>query len=588
MGRTPDFFPGQRLEESIRFLSGTVLPNEPGVMSYVSGANAVSGSGLYLSEEGVPVGPFRKLINSESHARLRQLIHLADSSGPFEGFSGVVKDTDTSVFSTGSIWFTDLNRTKKIIDKTVLRTGIFPTSIRWNAYNADGSTIESIAVDNIIYAGVFEQTRVRWVGDAETVIVFPLGDSLTHGQVGLSGGWKSQMLSDVIFIGPYVDEVGISHGGRDGDYIQSPTEPDMYDRCAAQIADVNPQEVWITGGTNDAAGGSASASTLATRLSALITEILTVHTGVIRVFSPPPWNPSTSATTELERFWRRHIQPVVDTFRSSSNYVYFHHTGGQLTTSDLDGAISQHPVDGTYDVNGYGLWASLNDIVLSGGSQLNPSTLSLEAEYIPINYNESSGVWVDSSGNARDATAISTKPTLATGSTGQPVVRFAASALRTGTGWGVSQPNTVFLLVESVDNTSTQPAIIDGSDLSNRQLIQPTTSGQFRVWATTYATDTEMLMILPHLYAVEFSGSTTKVWCDGNPRYNDLIAGSNAMGGLTIGGSAATTPTFLFNGDIGYLAVYSGSLTDAEHFSIASYFRELYDFWPKVGNSTAW
>lgn len=165
MGRTPDFFPGQRLEESIRFLSGSVLPAEPGVMSYVTGSGAISGSGLYLYEEDIVVGPLRKLISSESHARLRQFIHFAGYDGPFEGFSGAVKDTDTGIFSSGSIWYTDSSREKKIIDKSITRSGILPTEITWNLYDSDGVTVTKVATDEVTYSGMFEQSRTRTIYD---------------------------------------------------------------------------------------------------------------------------------------------------------------------------------------------------------------------------------------------------------------------------------------------------------------------------------------------------------------------------------------------------------------------------------------
>jgi len=280
---------------------------------------------------------------------------------------------------------------------------------------------------------------------------------------------------------------------------------------------------------------------------------------------------------------------VCDTFRTLNNPVYFHHTGGQLTTSDLDTAISRHPIDGVYNVSGYGLWAALNDNVLAGGTALNPASLGLYTEYLPSNYNATTGVWADSSGNGNDATALSTKPILATGITGQQVVRFSGSALRTGTGWGLIQPTTVIFLIETINNTVTQPVIIDGSEVINRQLIQPSTTGQLRAYAGAYGTDSEMIMTaVPHVYAIEFNGTSTKVWCDGNPRYVNLAPGSNAMGGLTIGGSAAASTVNQLDGDIGYLSVYDGTLTNEQHFSIACHFRQTHNLWPLFGETASW
>lgn len=50
MPRTPDAFPGNRIEEAINFLSGSDLPFNSGEMLYASGT--VSGSGFFFNEEG--------------------------------------------------------------------------------------------------------------------------------------------------------------------------------------------------------------------------------------------------------------------------------------------------------------------------------------------------------------------------------------------------------------------------------------------------------------------------------------------------------------------------------------------------------
>lgn len=49
MPRTPDSFPGDRLEDVIQFYSGSNLPETPGEMLYASGS--VSGSGFFFKEE---------------------------------------------------------------------------------------------------------------------------------------------------------------------------------------------------------------------------------------------------------------------------------------------------------------------------------------------------------------------------------------------------------------------------------------------------------------------------------------------------------------------------------------------------------
>jgi hypothetical protein len=51
-GRTPDEFPGQRIEDSILFVSGSQYPISDGEVTYVSGV------GFRFKEEGVVKGLF--------------------------------------------------------------------------------------------------------------------------------------------------------------------------------------------------------------------------------------------------------------------------------------------------------------------------------------------------------------------------------------------------------------------------------------------------------------------------------------------------------------------------------------------------
>lgn len=279
MGRTPDFFPGQRLEESIRFLSGTSLPSEPGVMAYVSGANAVSGSGLYLSEEGVSVGPFRKLISSESHARLRQLIHLADTDGPFEGFSGAVKDTDTGVFSTGSIWFTDSGRTKKIIDKSVTRTGILPTEIVWNVYDLDGLTILNTAIDTITYSGVFENSRTRAIIS---------GTPSEYENVKL---WWD--VNDLVLGSSNVTIRDRSLNGNNGTLVGSPNVSDGFGTMSRRMLTLNGSSQYLTG---DGAGSIPSGDDIPFTVAVVCRFV----TNPASYFGIAAFDRSSSATSFLE------------------------------------------------------------------------------------------------------------------------------------------------------------------------------------------------------------------------------------------------------------------------------------------------
>lgn len=97
------------------------------------------------------------------HARLRQLIHLADN-GPMEYWaSGAYKEIlpAAAPFPTSVTWWTDVTKTLRIVDKTYTYTGIFPTTIEWRAYDVDGATILATVTDTLTYLGPFEVSRVR-------------------------------------------------------------------------------------------------------------------------------------------------------------------------------------------------------------------------------------------------------------------------------------------------------------------------------------------------------------------------------------------------------------------------------------------
>lgn len=155
MARTLDAFPGERFEEGIIFddrPSGEE-PTNPGGIRYVSGSFS------FLDSSG-SFNP--RSLTKEDHKILRQLIHMSDNSGPFEGFSGAVKICDNQPFSSGSIWYTDAALISKIIEKNITRnSNKLPTTISWNIYDIDGSTILTTATDTIEYMSVFEVKRTR-------------------------------------------------------------------------------------------------------------------------------------------------------------------------------------------------------------------------------------------------------------------------------------------------------------------------------------------------------------------------------------------------------------------------------------------
>lgn len=159
MPRTPDFFPGDREEEGILILSGSESPSKNGEIRYIQG------QGFQFYEEGV----IRTLsassgITAIEHQRLRQLVHLAEEGGPFEGFPNVVRDIGPagSPFPTGSVWWTDSTRQQKIVEKIIVRnSNRTPTTIQWKVYVSGSNVVASSFTDTITYAGVIETSRTR-------------------------------------------------------------------------------------------------------------------------------------------------------------------------------------------------------------------------------------------------------------------------------------------------------------------------------------------------------------------------------------------------------------------------------------------
>ena len=105
-------------------------------------------------------------LTEATHKTLRQLIHLADGAGgPFEGFtSGAYRETTPTAnpFPTGIIWYDDVTKTKKIVEKTITyNPGRSINTLQWKVYDTDGVTVLSTVTDTIAYSGIFETSRTR-------------------------------------------------------------------------------------------------------------------------------------------------------------------------------------------------------------------------------------------------------------------------------------------------------------------------------------------------------------------------------------------------------------------------------------------
>jgi hypothetical protein len=106
-------------------------------------------------------------ISEAAHKTLRQLIHLAEEGGPFEGFaSGAFQEILPSAnpFPTSFIWWTSNAKTHKIVELTlVYNANKTINTEQWKAYDLDGNTILVTVTDTWTYSGVFPLSRTRVV-----------------------------------------------------------------------------------------------------------------------------------------------------------------------------------------------------------------------------------------------------------------------------------------------------------------------------------------------------------------------------------------------------------------------------------------
>lgn len=111
-------------------------------------------------------GAFGQVLTPELHETLRQLIHFIDD-GPADGFlSGAYKEISPvpSLYPTSVIWYVDSTKTQKIVEQTIVWTGVVPTTITWEVYNSDGTTVAHTVSDTISYTNnIFETSRTRTI-----------------------------------------------------------------------------------------------------------------------------------------------------------------------------------------------------------------------------------------------------------------------------------------------------------------------------------------------------------------------------------------------------------------------------------------
>lgn len=163
------------ISDSAFTVVGSIASSTGGTASFIypPGARAIglSTTGLthvtHNTVEGAIIDLDAALLTPVGHQTLRQLIHLADEGGPFEGFaSGAYQETLPAAdpFPTSVIWWTDSSKVSKIVEETVTYNGNKTIATdQWKVYAVDGTTVLATVTDAITYSGVFELSRTRTI-----------------------------------------------------------------------------------------------------------------------------------------------------------------------------------------------------------------------------------------------------------------------------------------------------------------------------------------------------------------------------------------------------------------------------------------
>jgi hypothetical protein len=115
-----------------------------------------SGSAVWKDVTSSSVG-----LSPDDHKTLRQLIHFINE-GPGDGFySNPFRETAGGNFPTRITWWSDSNKTLRLFQTEITRSGIYPVTQNYKIYTSDGLTEIKRATDSIFYQGAFEVARSR-------------------------------------------------------------------------------------------------------------------------------------------------------------------------------------------------------------------------------------------------------------------------------------------------------------------------------------------------------------------------------------------------------------------------------------------
>lgn len=430
-------------------------------------------------------------------------------------------------------------------------------------------------------------------GDA-TPSAHALGDSYTEGLEGDTGGWRVRMATEYNSVGPFTDPTGARHAGRGGDMMVSSTDPDMIDRFATDWALYPADEVWVEGGTNDlVSGGDVTAAAMVADATTLNSNIVaTVGTNVpIRWQTLPPISASSDAT--ILAYNQQKLHQMVALSRAAGNQVFLHDTGGRVTIAGLAPGIVKHPDD--VHAEGYPLWASSFDAYLSSSTAVDPDDIGVALAYWyradQVNLTGAAiDSFIDLSSNGRTLSPFnaSNKAQQIDGHMGQKAAAFTADPYRL-TGFEVAQPNTVFMVIDGVSATGS-PALLDAATTATtkRNLFQVQSTGAVSMFAGTTVTDSEMnATTIGHAYMAEFNTTSSKLNVDGCRRDQTKNVGVQACDGITLGGSAAATPSNTATFNLYEVICFTGVLTLTQERQVWMYLRNRYGLWPLLGQ-TVW
>lgn len=169
----------------------------------------------------------------------------------------------------------------------------------------------------------------------------------------------------------------------------------------------------------------------------------------------------------------------------------------------------------------------------------------------------------------------------------QPTLSFASASAQAlqSSAWSsiLPQPNTI-VVIGNTDATANQQGFIDGIDGTNRQyLYNFSNASEISIFAGGNLTETDIANGNPMFIAAAINGASTDLYVNGNYRNVTGSAGSQSLGGLTVGSFYNTSSGATLNGKIAEVIVFNRALSQAEVQSLAMYAAKRYGLSISIG-----